>query len=886
MKNTRIVAAAALVSFVAPAYAQKASIEGVEVKTADGARQFWIQGTDVSKPKVLWANRHSTYILEFYANLGGRKSEIDVDSDGIKNVQCVWYTSRPPRVRVAFRTDGNVEPKLEFINNSWVVSVPSKTATTPTITPVKNAPIIKPNDTLRDLGMEAKIPPVKPTQPVPTNKAWSLEEAMRLTMQDSKTTKTVATTPTTEISVLRDPVRLQQSVSLDFVTTDVVQILKALAIQTNENIVVSPDVSPSEKPVKLTVSLNKVTLDDALSFVTAMAGLRYARVGSTYIVTPSQSFSQAMRMVVDRTGNKFETRVVNLVSGAAPQIRDAALKAIPAEGKNGYYEIIVPGTGDLPVMPMTAPADPKAAGQGQPAAAPGKDKVVKAFYLMVVGDPQRVEEVEGYIHELDKQIANSSNLTKSEDLGSTVIHVQSGNTDKIKQTVEKLIAEDPRAADFSLSEAVVADNIPGVPGTKVLMLVGPKSQLKTLQTVATALDEQMCHLAGMTYITDPGKLQKEDEIIDLVYIEPTLALSQVRQRFPNISVWTFAQPVTPGAGGNVSSSQSSQGGGAQLGGGTTPPASGGASTSSSSQNITGLEPMRLIVRASKSAIQEVKDFVAKIDVAPKQVALELRVLELTKEDALNLGLNWNILDGGGATVFSFAQGTSYSNGSPGTVGATIPYKDGQSHSVLATLDQLAGSRKMIARPNALISDGRSANLFVGDTVRYIKSIQNSQNGPTIVSDELKVGVKFDIDARVGNDGAIALNLDQNFSVLTGFTAVPGGGNLPQTSDRTTKMFVNMKSGETIAIGGLIQDQDRKSVSGIPFLKDLPLIGYLFSRTNNSRVRTEIVFFLTANVVDKANRANAASPRTGLANSPDPVKEYFGSDADSKKKGGK
>jgi len=879
MKNTRIVAAAALVSFVAPVYAQKASIKGVEVKTADGARQFWIQGTDVSKPKVLWANSHTSYILEFSAKLGARKSEIDIDADGIKNVQTVWYTSRPPRVRIAFRTDGNVEPELKFIDSNWVVSVPSKGATTPTITPVKNLPQVRTATVPpKDLGMEATLTGAVPAKP------WSLEEAMRLTLNDSRTAKTtIAPTTGTQTTTLRDAVRLAPTVSLDFVSTDVVQILKALAIQTSENIIVSPEVSPSDKPVKLTVSLNKVSLDEALSFVTAMAGLRYARVGTTYIVTPSQGFSQAMRMVVDRTNNKFETRVVNLMSGAAPQIRDAALKAIPAEGKNGYYEIIVPGTGDIPVMPMAVqqPADGKAAA---PATAPDQKAAgsSKAYYLMVVGDPQRVEEVEGYIHELDKQIANSSSLNKSEDLGSSVIHIQSGSTDKIKATMQMLIAADPRASEFSLSEAVVDDNIPGVPGTKVIMLVGPKSQLATLTKVAGSLDKDLCEAAGKTFVAEQGQFQKEDEIISLEYIEPTLALAQVRQRFPNVSVWTFALPVTPGMGGNVSSSQSSNGAaGAQ--GGSTPPPSGGGSTSTTSQNITGLEPMKLVVRGARTTIDEVKKFVGLIDVAPKQVALELRVMELTKEDALKLGLDWSILDPGRATVFNLGQGGG-SASSAGTISGEFGFKDGYTHSVLGTLDQLAGTNKMIARPNALISDGRSTNLFVGDTVRYIKSITNSQNGPTVVTDQLKVGVRFDINARIGSQGAIALGLDQNFSLLTGFTTVPGGGSLPQTSDRTTNMFVNMKSGETIAIGGLIQDQDRKSVSGIPFLKDLPLIGYLFSRTTNSRTRTEIVFFLTANVVDSGNRAHAASPRTGLQNNPDPLKEYFGSDKD--KKGGK
>ena len=83
----------------------------------------------------------------------------------------------------------------------------------------------------------------------------------------------------------------------------------------------------------------------------------------------------------------------------------------------------------------------------------------------------------------------------------------------------------------------------------------------------------------------------------------------------------------------------------------------------------------------------------------------------------------------------------------------------------------------------------------------------------------------------------------------------------------------MKSGETIAIGGLILDTDIKNYSGVPFLKDLPIIGRLFGKTSNSKSRTEIVFFLTAVEVDSSNRAGAASPSVNFKRNPDPVGEY-------------
>jgi general secretion pathway protein D len=72
----------------------------------------------------------------------------------------------------------------------------------------------------------------------------------------------------------------------------------------------------------------------------------------------------------------------------------------------------------------------------------------------------------------------------------------------------------------------------------------------------------------------------------------------------------------------------------------------------------------------------------------------------------------------------------------------------------------------------------------------------------------------------------------------------------------------LNDGDTIAMGGLIQDSDSVETSGIPILKDLPLIGKLFSSTTRKKNRSEVVFFLTAKIVDDVSNRTAANPRNG------------------------
>lgn len=403
-----------------------------------------------------------------------------------------------------------------------------------------------------------------------------------------------------------------------------------------------------------------------------------------------------------------------------------------------------------------------------------------------------------------------------------------------------------------------------------LLMIGPKEEVGKLESFAMALDKELCSVMGKSYEADLAGLEKIWEVVDLNYAEPTLVELDLKTRFKGLQVSLMPNPVTPGAKGSTTATQSQSGatGAGEATGGST-----STETKTESKDVTGREPMRIVLRGTRSQIEEAKDYLAMVDIAPRQIALELRVLELSKEEAEKVGIDWNLITGGRLNPFRVNQSAGDTAATPGTISGGIQFNATDSATVLASLDKLNGGRNLIARPNALVSDGRATNLFVGDTVRYVKSIQSTQNGTTVETDEVKVGVSFDISARVGGSGQIALDLSQNFNILTGFTPVPGGGNLPQTSDRLTNMFVNMRSGETLAIGGLILEQDRKTVNGVPLLKDLPIIGALFRRSSTSKSKTEIVFFLTAHEVNEGNRSNAASPRKSENRTPDPLGDY-------------
>lgn len=656
-----------------------------------------------------------------------------------------------------------------------------------------------------------------------------------------------------------------QMVSLDFVNTDIVQILKALALQTNVNIVTAPEVKGS-----LTVSLTNVPLKEALDLVTTMAGVRYAQVGRTYVVTTAAKFSEAIRQVTGATKTEWvsETRVVPIFSGEGAQIKAAVLKSLPLETPNGRFEIVLPSE-ELTVeskqtvqaeSDKSATADGKTAGGEQDKGATIETKAAntqkaKDQYVVLIGPKTRLDEVEHLVKALDSQISSAMGIDYP--ASSMIVRdqylVRGGNAADLLEALG--------AKNGKLGNVDVAATPKTSTSRQSIVLVGREHEvLGVLKTLADLDSEDAVLTKMVAYdvkFADPRALREDlvGQVPGLRVIIPPASAGNPRVFQPGKGVQqateatqasTTSVPGATAAGGGAPESQ-------KVGGDLEKP---GKLSQPFTDFETSAVPMKLILRGSDDQIERGMSYLAVVDTAPKQVALELRVVELSKNDAIKAGIDWNILGGGAVKILRLNN--SHPDGGNNAIGANFS-GSGFSGDVGATLDRILDANKIIARPNMLAIDGRESELFVGDTVRYIKSIQSTQNGVTVTTDEVKVGVRLNVLPRIGAGGNLTMDIRPVVSFLRGFTDVPGGGKLPQTSDRVAQSTVNIMSGETIAIGGLIQDQDTKSESGLPILMDLPIVGHLFKRSTNQKIRTEVVIFLTARALDGPANSNYQLP---------------------------
>src|SRR5688572_12860444 len=226
-------------------FAQK--LTGVQWKKVGEGIELQIQGSDLSKPKATWTNSDRSYVLEFDARFSGRSGTKKINSAGVKYVTYGRYSSRPPRTRVHVSVKAGSKPELFETDNGWTVAF-GETGTGPKAAP---GPEVFPGT----------VPPLeKPT-------------TLKSVIEKMAASPVKALPSTIGVGVL------ERKVSLVFEGTEVIQILKALALQADVNIVTAPEVSG-----KLTVALNDVNVQQALDFITTMAGVRYALVGNTFVV--------------------------------------------------------------------------------------------------------------------------------------------------------------------------------------------------------------------------------------------------------------------------------------------------------------------------------------------------------------------------------------------------------------------------------------------------------------------------------------------------------------------------------------------------------------------------------------------------------------------------
>ncbi|MGX5830924.1 type II secretion system secretin GspD [Mesorhizobium sp. 43Arga] len=410
----------------------------------------------------------------------------------------------------------------------------------------------------------------------------------------------------------------------------------------------------------------------------------------------------------------------------------------------------------------------------------------------------------------------------------------------------------------SKPEAVAAelDSIFGTkdgPGAKLIQFI-PNDRLNSVLVITS----RPAYLArAATWINKLDRLAETNESQLFVYQiqnRPAKELASVLSSVLGTTVKTEGQS----GGSNVAPDQTPI---AMQSDGVTPAPLTGPSPSLPQQDnqapahatvVADVENNALLIQTTARDYQRIEQILTKVDVLPTQVMLEAVIAEVTLNDDLKYGLRW-FFENGGTKV-------SVTDVAKAAAAATLPgfnwsYATDNIQVTLSALSKITDVN-VISAPTIMALNNQKAVLQVGDQVPILtQQSQDTGNGsaPIINSVQMKdTGVILTVTPRINNAGRVMLDIQQEVSNVTKTDSSDIDSPTIQQRKVQTRVLVN--DGESLALGGLIQQNNSVDRSQVPILGDIPILGNAFKQKDDTIRRTELIIFIRPHVVRDINEA--------------------------------
>jgi len=267
----------------------------------------------------------------------------------------------------------------------------------------------------------------------------------------------------------------------------------------------------------------------------------------------------------------------------------------------------------------------------------------------------------------------------------------------------------------------------------------------------------------------------------------------------------------------------------------------------------------LLIYATPTEYSVIEGMLRKIDIIPLQVLIEATIAEVTLNDDLQYGTQFFLKTGHIAQTLGAPNPPFQPLGGltfPSTFSGFI-----LSHAPRYAIEALAAVTKVkvLSAPQVMVLDNEPARLQVGQQVPVLTGTATSTltTGAPVVNsvDYHATGVIMQVTPRVNSGGLVTLDIAQEVSDVAPQATNSVAGS-PTFDDQTFRTRVAIQDGQTVGMAGLIRDNLSEGNSGLPFLKDIPLLGTLLSSQNNTRARSELLVLITPHVVHDQRDARA------------------------------
>ncbi|MBX3473642.1 MAG: hypothetical protein KF754_04605 [Planctomycetes bacterium] len=275
---------------------------------------------------------------------------------------------------------------------------------------------------------------------------------------------------------------------------------------------------------------------------------------------------------------------------------------------------------------------------------------------------------------------------------------------------------------------------------------------------------------------------------------------------------------------------------------------------------TNPETNSVIIYERRSRMDALKKFVAGLDTMPQQVLISARLVEVSLESYIGYGLQLFSSQPVDSWKDGVVTGSSRDDATGGTVQGLFGNPTGFSPFVGTFVNQVIDARlellandgkvKTLSQPTQMVSNRRRARIEVGQEIPYVQTTsRGTGTGTTTATVTFReVSIVMEVQPTIFEGGIVRLEVTVTVREVIGNAAIEGN-NTPVLSLRESQTDVYMRDGETMVMGGLLRERERMDENGLPFLKDIPFVGYLFKSANKSVTKTDLMFFLRPTIIN-------------------------------------
>ncbi|MBA3520036.1 MAG: type II secretion system secretin GspD [Rhizobiales bacterium] len=271
----------------------------------------------------------------------------------------------------------------------------------------------------------------------------------------------------------------------------------------------------------------------------------------------------------------------------------------------------------------------------------------------------------------------------------------------------------------------------------------------------------------------------------------------------------------------------------------------------------------LLIYASAEQHERIEDVLGRLDRLPTQVLLEATIAEVSLGDDLRFGLRWFLESGNFAGNLTDAE-----SGGIGSVfpGFSFLFSTGNTQAVLSALSSVTDV-KIVSSPTLMVLDNKKATLQVGDQVPIVtQTARSTTDGDAAIVNSVELrdtGVILVVQPHVNESGRVVLDIQQEVSTVVQTTT--SGIDSPTIRQRKISTTIVVGDGESLALGGLIQDRNVQRRAKVPVIGDIPVVGNAFRRKEDSVERTELIILIRPRIVHDVEEARTITEdfRDGL-----------------------